>query len=218
MNSRAMALLGAMCGTILAPAETPPKTLSELAGRRPEPANLSKAVLVIIDAQQEYVDGALPLSGVRAAIDQTARLLTRARALKTPVIHVIHRGGKGLFNPEDRFFEIVPALKPKEGEAIIEKRQISSFAGTTLEAALRHTGRKQLVVAGFMTHNCVSSTVRAAFDLGFEVTVVGGATATRDLPDGVGGRLEARVLQTASLAALADRNTVVARGEADIPD
>jgi nicotinamidase-related amidase len=214
----AMALLGALFVMTDVSAGTPAKTLHEMAGRTPKPATLSNATLVIIDAQREYVEGALPLSGVKTAIDQTARLLTRARAQKTPVIHVVHRGGKGLFDPEGRFFEIVPPLKPQEGEAIIEKRQISSFTGTRLEEALRRTGRKKLIVAGFMTHNCVSSTVRAAFELGFEVTVVADTTATRDLPDGKGGVLKAEVLQTASLAALADRNAVVAQREADIPD
>ena len=42
-------------------------------------------------------------------------------------------------------------------------------------------GVKKLVLAGFMTHMCVSSTARAALDLGFQTTVPADASATRDL-------------------------------------
>lgn len=69
-----------------------------------------------------------------------------------------------------------------------------------------------------MTHNCVSSTACAARDLGYGVTVVAGVTATRDLPDGKGGIDPASVLQTASLAALADRIAVVVAAAGEIPD
>ena len=89
-----------------------PQTLFEMAGAKPEPAKLSNAVLIIIDAQREYVDGALPLVGVDAAIAETAQLLTRARKSGTPVIHVMHKGKGALFNPEGRYFEIVAPLHP----------------------------------------------------------------------------------------------------------
>ena len=60
-----------------------------------------------------------------------------------------------------------------------------------------------------MTHMCVSSTVRAALDLGYRCSVVAGACATRDLPDGAGGVIAANQLQRAELAALADRFATV---------
>lgn len=208
-NRALSALFGVLCCVAQVRADEPPRTLFEMAGAKREPARLSDSVLLIIDAQREYVDGALPLSGVHAAIDEIARLLARARKAGTPVVHVVHRGGGALFNPGGGFFGIVPALKPLAGEAVIEKTQVSAFAGTGLEAVLGRAGRKRLIVVGFMTHNCVSSTVRAARDLGYDVAVVAAATATRDLPDGRGGTLSAAALQAASLAALADRNAAV---------
>ena len=60
-----------------------------------------------------------------------------------------------------------------------------------------------------MTHMCVSSTVRAAVDQGFGCTVVGGACATRDLPDGTGGAGAAVDLHRSELAARGDRFAVV---------
>jgi nicotinamidase-related amidase len=56
-----------------------------------------------------------------------------------------------------------------------------------------------------MTHMCVSSTARAALDLGYPVTVAADASATRDLPAPGGGVVSAGDLHRAELAALADR-------------
>ena len=71
-------------------------------------------------------------------------------------------------------------------------------------------GRTQLVIAGFMTHMCVSSTARAALDLGYKATVAADAAATRDLPDPMGGVITADALHRAALAELADRFAIVA--------
>jgi nicotinamidase-related amidase len=183
----------------------PPQTLFEMAGVHPTPGRLSDSVLVIIDAQREYRDGSLPLTGIEAALTEDAKLLARARAAGTPVVHIVHRGGGNLFNPQGAFFEVLPPLAPKDGETVVEKRLPNAFAGTDLEQVLAASHRKHLIVVGFMTHMCVSATVRAALDHGYATTVVASATATRDLPDGKGGKVAAAEIQRASLAELADR-------------
>ncbi len=66
-----------------------------------------------------------------------------------------------------------------------------------------------MIFAGFMTHMCVSSTIRAAVDLGYGAAVVAEACATRDLPDGQGGVVAVADLHRAELAALADRFAIV---------
>ena len=73
-----------------------------------------------------------------------------------------------------------------------------------------------ITLVGFMTHMCVNSTTRMAFNLGYRNTVVAGAAATRTLP-GPTGTVTASVLQNASLAALADLFAVVVRSGADVP-
>ena len=79
-------------------------------------------------------------------------------------------------------------------------------------------GVKNLVVVGFMTHMCINSTARGAFNLGYAVTVPAAATATRALPAPDGSVVEAAALQVAALTALADLFAVVVADGAAIPD
>ena len=61
---------------------TEPQTLLQMAGASSSPAPLSQASVIVIDAQNEYVDGRLPLSGVSESLDSIAHLLARARAAR----------------------------------------------------------------------------------------------------------------------------------------
>ena len=195
-----------------------PQTLLELSGAQPAIARLSDAVLLIIDVQREYVDGQLPLAGVDAALTAGGELLNRARAVGTPVVHVLHRGAGRFFNPVMTGFQPATPLIPQPGETVIEKTLANSFAGTSLSEALAATGRRNLIVIGFMTHNCVSSTVRAAREQGYACTVAAPATATRDLPDGRGGVIPAATLQSACLVGLSDTMASIAWRNGDIKD
>ncbi|MCE1236460.1 MAG: isochorismatase family protein [Hyphomicrobiales bacterium] len=188
-----------------------PTTLLALAGATPPRPSLAEATLVLIDLQTEYREGPLALVGVEAAIAQAARLLAAVRAAGGRVVHVAHAGRPGgLFDRSASRGQIVAELAPRPGEAVVEKRRVSAFVETDLLAHLPAPGAAPLIVAGFMTHNCVSSTVREAADRGFAVTVVADACATRDLPAVDGGVIEAAALHAASLAALSDRCAGVA--------
>lgn len=194
------------------------RTLLDLAGAALPNARLSESVLLIIDAQREYVDGALPLAGIAEALAVGGGVLERARAAGTPVVHVLHRGSGPFFNPNDAGFQAAAPLIPASGEHIVEKTLANAFAGTDLAEVLAATGREQLIVIGFMTHNCVSSTVRAARERGFQCTVLAPATATRDLPDGRGGILPAAAVQAGCLVGLSDTMARIVWNATDIPD
>jgi nicotinamidase-related amidase len=194
------------------------KTLLQLAGANPVPSALSASVLVLIDIQNEYFDGPLKLTGVQAAAEVASGLLARARSLGAPVVHVRHRGrAGGAFDPNAPRGQIHASVAPLPGEAVIDKGLPNGFADTTLSQTLEGLGKRPLIVAGYMTHMCVSATVRAALDRGLISTVAMDATATRDLPDPLGGELAAETVHRAALAAIADRFATVVRA-ADIPD
>lgn len=193
-----------------------PQTLLAMAGATPPPLLADTSALLLIDMQREYVDGALLLPGVEAALAQARSLLERARKCGMAVVHVAHRGRSGgAFDPDAQGFCFAPAVEPLPDERIIEKGLPNAFADTGLDSYLREQGIQQLLVVGFMTHMCVSSTVRAALDLGYLCRVASDATATRDLPSATGGEIiTADQLQAATLAGLADRFAWVDRSQA----
>ncbi|CAG9182270.1 Maleamate amidohydrolase [Cupriavidus laharis] len=188
-----------------------PFTLLDAAGATRKPSTWEDAVLVLVDHQREYIDGVLPLVGMPAAVAACADLLALARRHGTPVIHVVHHGkSKGAFDPAGPYAGIIEGLTPQAGEQTVVKHLPNSFAGTDLAAQLAALGRKELIVAGFQTHMCISATVRSALDHGYRVTLVANACATRDLPDPLGGEpLSAAQLHRATLAALHDRFATV---------
>ena len=196
----------------------PPKTLRDVAGLPSLPPALADAALVLIDCQNTYREGIMQLVGVEPAVAEAARLLARAREAGIPIFHIQHDSGAG--SPYDiaaRIGRISDEVAPKAGEPVITKHFPNSFVQTDLEARLRAAGVTNVVLAGFMTHMCVNSTARGAFNLGFKPTVVAAATATRDLPGGDGEVVSAAALQAASLAALRDLFAVVVPSAAALP-
>lgn len=183
-----------------------PTTLLALAGATPPIPTLAEATLILIDLQAEYRVGPLALDGVEPAIGRAATLVAAVRAAGGRVVHVAHAGRPGgAFDRAAPRGAIVAEVAPVAGEAVVEKRRVSAFVETDLLAHLPAPGTAPLIVAGFMIHNCVSSTVREAADRGWAVTVVADACATRALPGPDGGVVAAADLQRAGLAALSDR-------------
>ncbi|MCW2307070.1 isochorismatase family protein [Rhodobium gokarnense] len=197
-----------------------PKTLLEMAGVAAAPSRLSESVLIIIDAQEEYRSGLLPLEGVAPAVAAIARLLARARAAGVPVHHVAHAGQPGgAFDRSGPGGAIMAEVAPRDGEPVHEKPLPNSFQDTDLADSLAAGGCRNLIITGFMNHMCVDATTRAAVDRGFRVTIPAEATATRDLPGPAGeGVVPAATLKAASLAGLADRFATVVGSVDDIPD
>ena len=144
--------------------------------------------LVIIDIQNDYFPGgAAALSGPEAAAANAARLLEKFRKLGRPVVHVQHvsiREGASYFLPGTPGVEIHPAVAPKDGEAVIRKHFPNAFRDTDLEEALRLANARHLCIAGMMSHMCIDTSVRAAADKGFGVTLAHDACAAKALKFG----------------------------------
>ena len=167
-------------------------------GVGPVQANADQALL-IIDIQNFYFEGgSVPLTGPVEAARQARRVLDRFRERHLPVIHVRHVPASG---PVTDQYAIRPEVGPLPGEKVVEKRYANSFRETPLLELLRGLGVKRLVIVGMQTHMCVEAAARAAADLGFEVTVVADACATRPLEyDGV--QVPAAQVHASTLAAL----------------
>ncbi|QLF92234.1 cysteine hydrolase [Pseudomonas sp. ABC1] len=191
-----------------------PQTLLQLSGRSYAPAKWANATLLVIDAQEEYRNGALALPNLEPSLSQITRLLKTAREVGAPVVHVHHLGiTAGLFDPQGLRGQIMPEAAPLPGESVVAKRLPNAFAGTELHDLLQKHGRLDLIVCGYMTHSSVSTTVRAAKDYGYRCTLVDNACATRHLPQG-DGQIEAELVHRVEMTILAD-NFAVCVDDAD---
>ncbi|MDT0488333.1 cysteine hydrolase family protein, partial [Streptomyces doebereineriae] len=140
-------------------------TLRELASLPAAPARLADSILVLIDCQNTYTQGIMELDGVQAALEQTAQLLDRARSAGIPIIHIQHSDGPGsLYDIDGESGAIVASVAPREGEPVVVKQFPNSFVQTDLDDRLKGLNASNLVLAGFMTHMCVNSTARGAFN------------------------------------------------------
>jgi nicotinamidase-related amidase len=161
--------------------------------------------LLVIDIQNDYFPGgAMQLEGAGAAGAKAGMAIRKFRDKNLPIIHVRHvsiRPGATFFLPGTRGAEIHASVQPAAGETVIEKNFPNSFRDTKLEQRLQDSGVKDLVVAGMMTHMCVDASVRHAADLGYRVTLLADACATRAQSFG-GETVPARQVHAAFLAAL----------------
>ena len=193
------------------------KTLRDITGMGNTPTTIGKSALVLIDCQNTYREGVMQLEGVEPALAQCQKLLARYRDAGRPVIHIQHDAGTGSpYDVNDRIGAIADVVKPRDGEPIVVKTYPSSFEKTNLDDLLKGFGVEDVALVGFMTHVCVNSTARAAFNHGYRATVVGNATATRSLPSPTGGVTSAKDLHEASLTALNDIFAVVVPSADDI--
>ena len=177
--------------------------------------------LILIDIQKDYFPGGrMELAGAEEAAKKAAFVLGRFRAAKQPVVHVRHESvqpGATFFLPGTEGTEIHPLVAPLPGETVISKHDHNSFRHTGLMAVLQRCSATRLTMCGMMTHMCVDTGVRAAFDLGFDCRLVGDACATRDL-EYDGRTVAAADVQAAYLAALgAVFAKVVNAAEVDLP-
>lgn len=170
--------------------------------------NPKETVVVLIEFQNEF---ASPSGGLYEAVKEvleknqtipnTVDLVAKARAKGVQLIYVpiafskdyremqpvpfgILKGVKDgkLFIKGSKAAEIIDELKPQAGDLVLEgKRGLCGFASTNLDFTLRQHGFKNVALAGFLTNVCVESSMRSAYDLGYNVITLTDCTATTSL-------------------------------------
>lgn len=187
-------------------------TLRELNGFDETPATLSDSTLILVDYQNTYTRGVMELTGWAPALDAAAELLGKARAAGATVIHVINDGGEGTpYDIRADIGQIHPKVAPIADEKIVVKTVPNAFVGTDLGDLVDAAGNDNVIIAGFMTHMCVTFTTEGAFLRGNKPTVVADACATRPL-----GNVPADQLHASALATLTDLYAVVVPTTSDL--
>ena len=143
-----------------------------------------KKALLMIDLQNDYFEGgALPLCGIESALNNTNKLIDYAHSHEIEVYiiqHISTKEGATFFLPNTKGVTLHEKLQTTNSKHIT-KHFPNSFRETSLKEKLNAQGIEEIIVCGAMSHMCVDSTVRAGFDLGYRVTLVEDACATRDL-------------------------------------
>ena len=164
-----------------------------------------KPGLILVDIQNDYFPGGkMELVGMSAAGRRAGELLSIFRDNGWPTFHIQHlsiRPGATFFVPDTMGAEIHESIKPHAEELVIQKNYPNSFRETNLLEELKKQEVGKAIICGAMSHMCIDATTRAAFDFGFECTVIEDACATRDLEFG-GRQIAARQVHGSFMAAL----------------
>ncbi len=168
-----------------------------------------KRALLVIDVQNEYFTGKMPIAYPDRDLSLKNILLAMdaANAHNVPVVVVQHSATSAnskTFNKGTPEWELRPEVAERAHALYIEKTYPGSFTGTELESWLKANGIEQIVITGYMTQHCCDSTARQAFHLGYEVEFLSDATGTLAFTN-AGGSVTAEELHRAILVAQAVR-------------
>lgn len=144
-----------------------------------------KIGLLLVDMQNDYFKGGKnELIQSEKAAEQAKRILEVFRKNDWSIFHIQHistNSEAGFFIPQTVGVDFYKDVYPREQEVVIVKHTPDSFYQTMLNDALERQKVSHLVVCGMMTHMCIDTTVRAARNWGYSVTLIEDACATKDL-------------------------------------
>jgi nicotinamidase-related amidase len=165
---------------------------------------VKNTALLIVDVQKGLDDPSWGRRNNPDAEKRIERLLSKWRSNSLPIIHVRHCSleADSPLRPGQPGNDFKDEVRPISGEKEITKTVNSAFIGTDLEEYLRGCSIGSLVIVGLTTDHCVSTTVRMAGNLGFDVSLVSDATATFDRKGGDGTQYSAGDIHEIHLASL----------------
>jgi nicotinamidase-related amidase len=160
--------------------------------------------LVLVDIQKGFNDPFWGARSNRRFEENVIALLRHWRAEGAHVSHVQHvsRDKLSPLRPHQAGVEFMEFAIPRPNERVFQKSVNSAFIGTSLEGSLRSAGIDRLLFAGLTTDHCVSTSVRMAANLGFQVEIASDAAATFDRQGQDGTYYSADLIHNVSLASL----------------
>lgn len=165
----------------------------------------SRTAIVAIELQNDFLSEGGKLHSLlkegleqRKVVDNVINLISHARSLGMPIIHVPIQFSKdyremghapygimkvvkdsGALIKGSWGAEVSPAIKLSIHDIIVDgKSSIDAFAGTNLDYILRARGISTIALIGQLTNICIETTIRSAYNKGYKVFGLTDATAT----------------------------------------
>ncbi len=164
--------------------------------------------LVVIDVQNEYVTGSLPISypPVDESLARIEQAIDTADAAGIPVVFVQQRApaSSPIFAEGSDGAALHPVVAGRRHDLLVSKALPSAFADTELESWLGEHDVDTIAIAGYMTQNCDESTARDAAQRGYRVEFLSDATGTLAFANEAGA-VDARTLHETVLVVLQSR-------------
>lgn len=148
-----------------------------------------KQALLVIDVQNEYFTGKLPISYPPGSFQKILAAMDAATDTGVAVIVIQHTNvapGAATFRKGTPGWELHNEIKKRSCDLLLEKNLPGSFTGTGLPDWLRDHGIGSLTIAGYMTQMCCDTTARQAFHLGYPVIFLADATGTLSVSNDAG--------------------------------
>lgn len=167
--------------------------------------------LLVVDAQNEFsAKGLRPVPNHVSALAAILQHVSAARDQCRPIAWVRHHNQpheSRAFVPGSWGAALSPGLEPVTGSAderLFTKDVYGAFTATGLENWLRERRVSAVLIVGFYTHMCLSTSAREALIRGLDVQLDPEATGARNLTDPVLGELTADEVRRSALMQLID--------------
>ena len=147
----------------------------------PTPLQARRA-LIVIDVQNEYESGGLRIQypPIAESLRNIGRAMDAAHAAGIPII-VAQQSAPAtapLFATGSPGWQLHPVVSARPHDHHLRKTLPSAFADTDLGPWLQAHAIDTLAVVGYMTHNCIDTTIKHAFDAGLQVEFLMGASGS----------------------------------------
>ena len=141
----------------------------------PTPLQARRA-LIVIDVQNEYESGGLRIQypPIAESLRNIGRAMDAAHAAGIPII-VAQQSAPAtapLFATGSPGWQLHPVVSARPHDHHLRKTLPSAFADTDLGPWLQAHAIDTLAVVGYMTHNCIDTTIKHAFDAGLQVELL----------------------------------------------
>jgi len=157
--------------------------------------------LLVIDVQNEYFTGALPITHPVGHLSQILEVVDLAAAQKIPTVFVQHHETAiPIFQRGTDGWNLHPELVSRPRDLLLDKALPGCFTNTPLKEWLDARKIDTITIAGYMTHICCDTTARQAMHMGYKVEFLSDATGTLAL-DNQAGKVTAEELHRSILCA-----------------